>query len=146
MAIVQEVIIEVKAEDKALDPLITKLEKTGELSKEQANQFLKDSQRFVDASKKREQALKEEIQDLNELKSRKRQAFDPTEIKEYNKRIRETEQRVKSLGGQVKRSNTEFNAVENTLKNLGRTLIAVFAVERIRNFTNEAIRLQREFQ
>lgn len=64
------------------------------------NEVLVDSiDDVTEAERKRLKILNEEIQDLAELKQRAKSAYDPTEIKAYNARIKETETRIKSLGG-----------------------------------------------
>jgi tetrahydromethanopterin S-methyltransferase subunit G len=51
------------------------------------------------AAKKRVTFIKEEIQDLDELKKRRALASNPKDIEEYNKRISETEKRIKTVKG-----------------------------------------------
>lgn len=138
---VEKILIEVGVDDKKLDSILDKLVKAGQLSKQQADQFRGDSKKFEDAARKRAQLLKEEIQDLTELKLRKKQAFSTKEIEEFNRRIRESERRIESLGGEVKRQRKSMSAFDDTLKNLGRTIFAAFTVDRLIQFSIESVKL-----
>lgn len=58
---------------------------------------LEANKNIVAASIKRRQYLKEEVQDLKELKQRRKSAYSVGEIDEYNKRINETISRIRTL-------------------------------------------------
>ncbi len=96
------------AGDKAFKDLKSNIDKTlsPDAFKAFANEAVKSNDVLTeaindstDAERKRLKILNEEIQDLAELKQRSKAAYDPSEIKAYNTRIKETETRIKSLGG-----------------------------------------------
>lgn len=144
--LVEKIIIEVDKNDKELDSILDKLVKAKKLSKEQADQFRKDSKSFQEAAKKREKLLQEEIQDLTELKLRKRQAFSTEEINAYNKSIKESENRVKSLKESLGKSNQSLDRTEKLLGNIAKTALVAFSFQRIKSFADEASRLAGEFE
>ena len=146
MATVEKIIYEVTADTKQLDALLDKMVKGKQLSKEQADQFRKDTQSFVDASKRREKSIQEEIQDLNELRLRKQQAFSVKEISDYNKRIEESQRKIRTLKGETEKQTASFNKMNGIVKNLAGSLIAAFSVERIIRFTSEAVKLAAEVE
>lgn len=143
---VEKIIIEVGKNDKELDSILDKLVKAKKLSKEQADQFRNDSKSFQEAAKKREKLLQEEIQDLTELKLRKRQAFSTEEIERYNKSIKESENRIKSLKESLGKSNQSLDRTEKLLGNIAKTALVAFSFQRIKSFADEASRLAGEFE
>lgn len=143
---VEKLIIEVSADSRNLDPILNKLVEAKQLSKEAADQFRKDSDSFASAARKRNKLLEEEIQDLNELKLKKQQAFSVEEIQKYNRSIKQTEERIRALRGETERQNESFLNTNRILKNVGATLLATFTIDRIARFTKEAVQLAAELE
>jgi hypothetical protein len=86
--------------------LAASLEKTDDAAKDlessanKAGRSVTQQGKDVEAQNaKIQQMLKEEMQDLEELRKRRANSFSKKEIEEYNARIRETGQRIKSMGG-----------------------------------------------
>lgn len=141
MPTVEKLIIEVSGDDRKLDPLLNKLEKAGDITRDNARDFKKTSDEFIAGSKKRDQALKEEIEDLEELERRKKRAFNPKDVREYTARIEESKRKIKDLGGEVKKQQQNFSKTDKILGKLGTTIAGVFAVERLISFGVEAVKI-----
>lgn len=96
---------------------------------------------FVTAANKREQLIKEERQDLIELRKRRAQAYSVREIREYNNRIKETTQRIETLKGSTGKASKQFDLMGGVIGKLGGVLSTTFAVERIGAFVAEIVKL-----
>jgi DNA repair exonuclease SbcCD ATPase subunit len=106
-------------------------------SKQANNQILSDEQK---AHNKRVQFIKEETQDLAELQKRKKLAYSPEEISQYNKRIAETQQRIKTLNGETG-NLTKTNGNLITFKNIAAAVGIAFGVQQLLSFGSELLAL-----
>jgi len=125
--------------DKAFKDLKTGIESAmnGEIIRE----FTKETNKATDAvdglteaERKRAKILQEEISDLAELKQRQKAAFTPEEIQKYDKAIKDTELRIKSLNGGMKafRDVTimSLGEMKNELRQLRNTPIEIVSKEK----------------
>ncbi len=107
--------------------------------------FVESQKTVGKASKARQQLLKEEIQDLRELRGRAKAAFTTKEVEQFNKRIAESEKNVKTLGGSLKKTGREggraVKFLSGQLRNLAVTIGAAFAVRKLLRFGVEAVKL-----
>jgi hypothetical protein len=71
----------------------------------------KVNKEIVDAASKRKQLIKEEEADLKELEKRRKGSFSVKEIKEYNKSIAETKDRIKTLKGENGGLSKSFDGI-----------------------------------
>ncbi len=113
-------------------------QKIKESSKDTTEAIVKNQQT---AAQKRERFIKEEIQDLNELRQRRKQAYTVKEIDAYNKRIAETKKRVDTLKTASGKLKKETSLLSGVFKQVGVAIAAAFTVDRVINFTKESVRL-----
>ena len=93
------------------------------------------------ASQKRLKLLNEEKQDLAELTARRKQAYSIKEIREYNKRISETKDRINTLESAEGKLQKRTDLLGQTFKRVAVGIAAAFTVDRVVNFTKESIKL-----
>lgn len=118
----------------------------GEKQIEQSSKRTTDSivRNEQDAARKREKLYKEEQQDLKELEKRRKSAYSPEEIAAYNKRISETQNRMKLLRGEQDKANKSSSILKRTFAAIGTTIAAAFTVDRIISFTRQSVNLAKE--
>lgn len=121
-----------------LDKSVQNLNKEGQRA---ADQNKKNTVTYEQAAKKRAQLIKEETQDLRELQDRRKKAYTVKEISAYNKRIKETEGRIKTLRGETGKAGKGFNAFNSIIRQGGAALAGFFALSRIKDFTIESVKL-----
>lgn len=92
-------------------------------------------------AQKRKRFLKEEQADLKELEKRRRQAFSPRDIEQYNRRIAETQGRIRNLKGDYQNLNKSNNILLKQFKAIGAAALAAFSVRAIVNFAKESVKL-----
>lgn len=107
----EEIRISIVGDAKALQPTVDKLTEIGAVDKKNAEQFKHSNAEFEVAAKKREKLLKEEIEDLEELKRAKRAAFSPEEIKQYEQSIKNSQERVRLLSADMGQANKSMQQV-----------------------------------
>lgn len=107
----EEIRISIVGDAKALQPTVDKLTEIGAVDKKNAEQFKHSNAEFEAAAKKREKLLKEEIEDLEELKRAKRAAFSPEEIKQYEQSIKNSQERVRLLSADMGQANKSMQQV-----------------------------------
>jgi hypothetical protein len=107
-------------------------------SKQANNQILSDEQK---AHNKRVQFIKEETQDLAELQKRKKLAYSPEEISQYNKRIAETQQRIKTLNGETGNLVKSNSNLITSFKNIAGAVGIAFGVQQLLSFGSELLAL-----
>jgi len=73
--------------------------------------------------------------DLKSYEDARNKAFDVKGISEYNKKIEETQAKISNLTGETKK---QTSALGQQFENLGKQLIAAFAVERVIAFGKSA--------
>ncbi len=150
MAIVQEVVIVVKGDDKEIDSTLSKLEKLGTIDKNNAEQFKKTQKEFQDALKKRNTRIEQLQQRLGKLALAQGKAFDPKRIERINKIIKQTQKEVDTLGGkfekQAKKTNQSLSKVDTTLQKIGNRIIAAFAVSKVIGFTKDIVMMAAELE
>jgi hypothetical protein len=105
-------------------------------SKQANNQILSDEQK---AHNKRVQFIKEETQDLAELQKRKKLAYSPEDISAYNKRIAETQQRIKTLNGETGNLVKSNSNLITSFKNIAGAVGIAFGVQQLLSFGKELI-------
>lgn len=110
------------------------------------SQAKKNQKTFETNAQKRERILKEEQQDLKELQKRSDKAFNPTTIKDYNKRIGETKGRINALKGEQDKATKSQGSFNNALKRGAGLLAGAFAVERIIAFGGELFKTAKEME
>lgn len=133
----REVIIKIIGDDKELKPTLKTLEEIGEVDEKNSKQFVENNKKVLTAQQKRNKLLKEEQEDLKELKKRRDDAFSVKNIKAFNKSIKESEDRIKTLGGQVKKQEGGMSKLNKTIKRVGITLIAAFSIQALLRFGKE---------
>jgi len=107
-------------------------------SKQANNQILSDEQK---AHNKRVQFIKEETQDLAELQKRKKLAYSPEEISQYNKRIAETQQRIKTLSGETGNLTKTNGNLITSFKSIAVSVGIAFGVQQLLSFGSELLAL-----
>lgn len=129
------VLYEVEAGDsvKELKTLERQLEKTEGV-------FIESQTNIRKASKARQQLLKEEQQDLKQLRANSKAAFTTRDVEQYNKRIRESQKNVKTLETSLGKSTKVTKFFNSELLKLAGTIGAAFAVERIIAFGKELLK------
>jgi hypothetical protein len=85
--------------NKRMNDLDKSAERVSNTSQQGNKTLLQQTKTIEDQNAKIQQRLKEEMQDLAELKRRRDTAFNPATVREYDKRVQETGQRIKALGG-----------------------------------------------
>lgn len=111
----EEIIAVFKADIKEYEAQLRSLQKS-----------LKDTEgaekELLDQHEKRVQILREEVEDLEQLKKARDEANDPKEVSEYNKRINETKARIKDLGKAVGESGKQLEKyTQETVKSTEKT-------------------------
>ncbi len=101
--------IDIEIDDalKSLEKVNSTMEETEATAKDVGNAISGQGKAIEDHNAKIQKLLREEMQDLEELKRRRSSAWSKTEIMEYDKRIQETGARIKAMGG----SFTELKSV-----------------------------------
>jgi len=135
---VEKVIIQVEGNAEQVKPLVDQVEKLGRVDAANATQFKKTNEEFKRAQIERAKRLKEEIQDLNELKQAKKKAFSVEDIDAYNKRIAESERRIQTLKGETGKLGT---FMKGQFAGIGAAIAGAFAVQQIISFGKEAVNL-----
>jgi len=85
-------------------------------------------------AQKRAKLLKEEQEDLKELRKRSSEAFKVRDIEQFNKRIKETEGRIKTLKG-------ETRGFSKDIKRLGAAIGIAFGVQQLISFGKELVEI-----
>lgn len=112
----------------------------GKFNKEQQKvdqQAKKNQKTFETNAQKRSRIIKEEQQDLKELKKRSDDAFEPTVIQDYNKRIADANRRIKALNGEQSKAVKSQGKFNDALLRGVQLLAGAFAVERLITFGKE---------
>ena len=107
-------------------------------SKQANNQILSDEQK---AHNKRVQFIKEETQDLAELQKRKKLAYSPEEISQYNKRIAESQQRIRVLNGETGNLTKTNGNLIGSLRSIAGAVGIAFSVQQLISFGKEMVDL-----
>ena len=134
---VEKIVIEVSGKDD-LNSTIKDVEKLGAADAANAAIFKKTNEEYKRASIEREKRIKEETQDLNELRQAKKKAFSVEDIDAYNNRIRETEKRIETLKDKTGKAGS---FMKNQFAAVGATIAGAFAVTQLISFGKEAINL-----
>lgn len=99
---------------------------------------------FQTNAQKRAQLLKEEQQDLIELRKRRDAAYTPKQINLYNKRIAETEKRVRNLKGEYGKLERGNKSLMSSFQKVGAAIGVAFGIREILRFTKQAAELSAE--
>lgn len=99
---------------------------------------------FQTNAQKRAQLLKEEEQDLKELRRRRDQAYNVREIERYNDRIKQTERRVKNLRGEYGGLEKSNKSLVNSFQSVAAAVGVAFGLQEIKQFSIEAANLAGE--
>jgi hypothetical protein len=98
------------------------------------------------ALKKRLQFIKEEKEDLIELQQRKKLAYTPEEIQQYNKAIADTQNRIKTLNGDTGTlANTNGNLI-TSFRSIAAAVGIAFSVQQLLSFGSELLDIARKSQ
>lgn len=92
----------------------------------------KETTKIIETSaQKRAKLIKQEEQDLKELRKRRKDAVNVKEIEGYNKRVAETEKRINTLKGKTKDLGKENSKLGASFKKVGTFIVAAFAADRL---------------
>jgi tape measure domain-containing protein len=90
----------------------------------------------AEAARRRSSALKEEQAELRRLQIAVKQAFTPTAIEEFNRKINESKQRIATLRGETQNVGGSLKSV---FAGVGAGVAAAFSVNAIINFSEAAV-------
>lgn len=137
----EKVKIDFVSNDAPLKKTIDELEQLGKVDKKNADQFKKSNEEALSASKKRQEAIKQETALIADLEKAKKKAFDPDSIRAYNDDIKKAKDNISVLKGETDKLNTSSGNFLGTLKNVGASLGIVFGTQQLISFGKEAVSL-----
>lgn len=118
------------------------IETTEELEKAAVKGGRKAEDAYLNAARKRAVSIQKEKRLLVQIRKNSKLAFDAKSIDAYNRKIAESERRLKSLEGVGKKAG---KGLKGTFKGVGTAIVAAFSVGVIINFLNTATKLAAEF-
>lgn len=121
---------------KELDKYVKALEGVQKEEKDTQDQVKKTTTTETDAAKKRNAAIKAEINEIQKLKAARKQAFDPVVISGFTKKIQEAEGRIAALRGQT---NNLGSSIKASLAGVGAGIAAAFSVGAVIQFGKASI-------
>ncbi len=116
--------IEISGNAEALQPTINKLEELGAVDKKNAEQFKKTNAEYALGLSKRQEAIKAELIQLEQLKKARDKAFNPENIQGYNKSIAISEAKIRALSDEMNRLAGGTKRVSENLKQVQGNAIA----------------------
>lgn len=133
---------EIDAYKQKLGQLETAMKHAQKVEKEGADATVKNTETFASAAEKRKKLIDGETNNIKRLKDQIKLSFSTSEISSFNAAIKNSEERIKTLGGEVKKVDKSVNSFgSDTLNRLKNQVIAAFAVERIIEFGKESVLL-----
>ena len=96
------------------------------------------------AANKRAKFIRDEIEDLEELRKRKKLAYTPEEISQYNKRIAETQQRIKTLKDETGNLSKGNGNLVSSFKSIAAAIGLTFSVQQLIGFGKELLEIERK--
>jgi len=121
---------------KQFEAYIKTLEKVDGKEKDTQDELNKTTRSAESVAKRRLVLIRQEEAELKKLEKARKQAFQPKELDDFNKKIKATQDRISTLRGETTGVGSTIKA---TFAGIGAGLAAAFSVDAILNFSKATV-------